>query len=52
MYVAFVHLEPYKGKGIRYVGESVRRKEGKTGGNNVDRLFFNQTSSYQLSAST
>ncbi|WP_312542004.1 50S ribosomal protein L6 [Enterococcus sp.] len=23
--------EPYKGKGIRYVGESVRRKEGKTG---------------------
>lgn len=24
--------EPYKGKGIRYVGEFVRRKEGKTGG--------------------
>jgi large subunit ribosomal protein L6 len=23
--------EPYKGKGIRYVGEKVRRKEGKTG---------------------
>lgn len=23
--------EPYKGKGIRYVGEYVRRKEGKTG---------------------
>ncbi|WP_438313545.1 50S ribosomal protein L6 [Sporosarcina sp. FA9] len=23
--------EPYKGKGIRYVGEVVRRKEGKTG---------------------
>ena len=23
--------EPYKGKGIRYVGETVRRKEGKTG---------------------
>ena len=25
--------EPYKGKGIRYVGEFVRRKEGKTGNN-------------------
>ncbi len=24
--------EPYKGKGIRYVGEHVRRKAGKTGG--------------------
>ena len=24
--------EPYKGKGIRYAGEYVRRKEGKTGG--------------------
>lgn len=24
--------EPYKGKGIRYAGEFVRRKEGKTGG--------------------
>jgi ribosomal protein L6, bacterial type len=24
--------EPYKGKGIRYAGEHVRRKEGKTGG--------------------
>ncbi len=23
--------EPYKGKGIRYAGEQVRRKEGKTG---------------------
>jgi len=23
--------EPYKGKGIRYEGEAVRRKEGKTG---------------------
>ena len=23
--------EPYKGKGIRYVGEVVKRKEGKTG---------------------
>jgi len=23
--------EPYKGKGIRYVGEHVRRKVGKTG---------------------
>ncbi|MBR0597239.1 50S ribosomal protein L6 [Sinanaerobacter chloroacetimidivorans] len=24
--------EPYKGKGIRYAGEVIRRKEGKTGG--------------------
>ncbi len=24
--------EPYKGKGIRYKGEHVRRKEGKTAG--------------------
>ena len=24
--------EPYKGKGIRYKGETVRRKEGKTAG--------------------
>ncbi|MEW6681086.1 MAG: 50S ribosomal protein L6, partial [bacterium] len=24
-------VEPYKGKGIRYVGEIVRRKAGKTG---------------------
>jgi large subunit ribosomal protein L6 len=24
--------EPYKGKGIRYQGEKVRRKVGKTGG--------------------
>ena len=23
--------EPYKGKGIRYDGEHIRRKEGKTG---------------------
>jgi large subunit ribosomal protein L6 len=23
--------EPYKGKGVRYQGESVRRKAGKTG---------------------
>ncbi|MBQ6014085.1 MAG: 50S ribosomal protein L6, partial [Firmicutes bacterium] len=23
--------EPYKGKGIHYVGEVIRRKEGKTG---------------------
>jgi large subunit ribosomal protein L6 len=22
--------EPYKGKGVRYTGETVRRKEGKT----------------------
>ncbi|NDI16763.1 MAG: 50S ribosomal protein L6, partial [Verrucomicrobia bacterium] len=22
--------EPYKGKGVRYVGETIRRKEGKT----------------------
>lgn len=27
---AFYPAEPYKGKGIRYVGEHVRRKEGKT----------------------
>ncbi|GAB1476227.1 50S ribosomal protein L6 [Bacillota bacterium] len=25
-------VEPYKGKGFRYVGENVLRKEGKTGG--------------------
>ena len=24
--------EPYKGKGIKYVGERIRRKEGKAGG--------------------
>ena len=24
-------VEPYKGKGIRFEGEKVRRKEGKTG---------------------
>jgi len=28
---AFREPEPYKGKGIRYVGEKVRRKAGKTG---------------------
>jgi large subunit ribosomal protein L6 len=28
---AFRKPEPYKGKGIRYVGEHVRRKAGKTG---------------------
>jgi large subunit ribosomal protein L6 len=22
--------EPYKGKGVRYAGENIRRKEGKT----------------------
>ena len=27
---AFYPPEPYKGKGVRYVGEQVRRKEGKT----------------------
>jgi large subunit ribosomal protein L6 len=27
---AFYPAEPYKGKGVRYVGEHVRRKEGKT----------------------
>ncbi|MEA5137739.1 50S ribosomal protein L6 [Arcicella rigui] len=25
-------IEPYKGKGIRFVGEQIRRKAGKTGG--------------------
>ena len=25
-------VEPYKGKGIRFVGEQIRRKAGKTGG--------------------
>lgn len=29
---AFYKPEPYKGKGIRYVGEHVRRKQGKTVG--------------------
>ena len=24
--------EPYKGKGVKYVGEQVRRKAGKAGG--------------------
>ena len=27
---AFYPPEPYKGKGVRYAGEVVRRKEGKT----------------------
>ena len=27
---AFKPVEPYKGKGIRYVGEIVRRKQGKS----------------------
>ena len=27
---SFYPPEPYKGKGIRYLGEQVRRKEGKT----------------------
>jgi repressor LexA len=27
---AFKPAEPYKGKGIRYTGETIRRKEGKT----------------------
>jgi large subunit ribosomal protein L6 len=27
---AFYPPEPYKGKGVRYVGEHVQRKEGKT----------------------
>ena len=26
----FYPPEPYKGKGVRYAGEAVRRKEGKT----------------------
>jgi large subunit ribosomal protein L6 len=25
-------VEPYKGKGVRFVGEQVRRKAGKTAG--------------------
>jgi large subunit ribosomal protein L6 len=25
-------VEPYKGKGIRFIGEQIRRKAGKTGG--------------------
>lgn len=29
---AFRRPEPYKGKGIRFVGESIRRKAGKTAG--------------------
>jgi len=27
---AFYPPEPYKGKGVRYAGEQIRRKEGKT----------------------
>ena len=27
---AFYPPEPYKGKGVRYMGEHVQRKEGKT----------------------
>jgi len=27
---SFYPPEPYKGKGVRYVGEQIRRKEGKT----------------------
>jgi large subunit ribosomal protein L6 len=27
---SFYPPEPYKGKGVRYAGEAVRRKEGKT----------------------
>ena len=27
---AYYPPEPYKGKGVRYVGEKVKRKEGKT----------------------
>ena len=26
----FYPPEPYKGKGVRYVGEQIQRKEGKT----------------------
>jgi large subunit ribosomal protein L6 len=29
---AFRKPEPYKGKGVRYVGEIVRKKAGKSGG--------------------
>ena len=29
---SFRKPEPYKGKGIRFVGEQVRRKSGKTAG--------------------
>ena len=29
---SFYPPEPYKGKGVRYVGEKVRRKEGKSVG--------------------
>jgi large subunit ribosomal protein L6 len=25
-------VEPYKGKGVRFVGEQIRRKAGKTSG--------------------
>ena len=29
---SFRKVEPYKGKGIRFVGEQIRRKAGKTAG--------------------
>ena len=29
---AFRKPEPYKGKGIKFVGEELRRKQGKTAG--------------------
>ena len=29
---AFRKPEPYKGKGIRFAGEEIRRKQGKTAG--------------------
>lgn len=29
---SFKKPEPYKGKGIKYEGENIRRKEGKTSG--------------------
>jgi large subunit ribosomal protein L6 len=29
---AFRKPEPYKGKGVRFVGEQIRRKAGKTAG--------------------
>ncbi len=41
-YVAFVHQEPYKGKGIRYAVEFVRCVAWCRG-NNVERLIFNHS---------
>ena len=39
--------EPYKGKGIRYVGEIIRRKEGKTAGKyHVMKLVYVVTNVY------